>query len=122
MELTERRNRPTLREVILRNVEPGSIIQTDSWAAYHVIETYNYVHEIVIRENQYVSVCGVHTNRIEATWGAWKRLFRSMTNKRRDLSKPSYILQNTVNLTRQSGENVDASVSVARYCIYPPKL
>lgn len=85
MEITERRNKQTLADIITRNVEPGSIIQTDGWAAYRGIERYNYVHEVVIHDRNFVSESGVHTNRIESTWGACKRLFSHIRNKQRDM-------------------------------------
>ncbi|KII66091.1 hypothetical protein RF11_05706 [Thelohanellus kitauei] len=66
MELTKRRNRHTFREIILRSVETGLIvnIHTDCWAAYRGIERYKYTIHIG---------SGIHTNLIEATWGACKR-------------------------------------------------
>ncbi|KII72209.1 hypothetical protein RF11_03745 [Thelohanellus kitauei] len=69
MEITTRRNRPMLAEIITRNVEPGSIIQTDGSAAYRGIERHNYVHEVVIHDQNFVSDEGITTNRIESTWG-----------------------------------------------------
>ncbi|KII71555.1 hypothetical protein RF11_00796 [Thelohanellus kitauei] len=67
MEITTRRNRKTLTEIITSNVEPGSAIQTDGWAAYRWIQLHNYVHEVVIHHSIFVSDEGITTNRIEST-------------------------------------------------------
>lgn len=84
MELTTRRTKPILREIINRHVVPGSIVVTDGWGGYNGIDD-QYIREIVIHENSFVNSDGYHTNRIEATWGACKRLLRNNTNKKREL-------------------------------------
>ncbi|KII67302.1 hypothetical protein RF11_07725 [Thelohanellus kitauei] len=76
LDITTRRNRQTLADIIRRNVEPGSIIQTDGWAAYKRLERYNYVHKVVIHDRNFVRDTGVTTNRIEATKDACKMLFQ----------------------------------------------
>lgn len=84
MELTIRRNRQILGDIIRRNILPGSIVVTDGWGGYNGIED-DYIRQIVIHEHEFVNAQGFHTNRIESTWGACKRLFRGNTNKKREL-------------------------------------
>lgn len=84
MEITNRRTKSILRDIISRNVVPGSIVVTDGWKGYNGIED-DYLRQIVVHDNSFVNAEGYHTNRIEATWGACKRLFRHVTNKKREL-------------------------------------
>lgn len=82
MEITERRNRQVLSDIIRRNVAPGSIVVTDGWGGYRDVQD-DYLHQVVIHEHQFVNGEGYHTNRIEGTWSACKRLFRKVTNKKK---------------------------------------
>lgn len=74
------RTRDTLIPIIKEHIAPGSIISSDSWGAYNVIdiqEGYDYVHEKVNHSKHYVDLeTGVHTNTtwIEGTWFAVKRM------------------------------------------------
>ncbi|KII73676.1 hypothetical protein RF11_12453 [Thelohanellus kitauei] len=61
--------------IIFQNVELGSTIHANGWEAYGGIERYNYLHEVMIHERQYISDSG----------GSCKTLLKSITNKRRDL-------------------------------------
>lgn len=84
MELTTVRSREVLRDIIVRNVIPGSILVTDGWGGYNGLEN-EYLRQVVIHQHQFVNAEGYHKNQIEATWGACKRLFRKNTNKRREM-------------------------------------
>lgn len=84
MEVTYRRNRTVLKDILVRNICQDSIVVTDGWGGYNGIED-EFLHEVVIHADQFVNSRGYHTNRIESTWGACKRLFRNNTNKQREM-------------------------------------
>ena len=90
MTITTKRDLPTLHQIILNNVERGSIIWSDCWKGYRRLDMHGFLHETVNHSRQFVTETGVHTNRIEATWGACKRKFRHITNKSPGLI-PSYL-------------------------------
>lgn len=90
MEITTVRNEATLTQIISRWVEPGSIIWSDSWRGYRRLDEKGFYHETVNHSQEFVSSEGVHTNRIEATWGACKRKISSIRNKKPNLI-PSYL-------------------------------
>ena len=84
-QITHVRDKPTLENIILNNVELGSMIWTDGWKGYKDLSLIGYQHEVVIHKNGFKRLDGVHTNRIEAIWGAVKRKYRHITNKRSEL-------------------------------------
>ena len=86
------RDQSTLEEIILRYVNLGSIIHTDGWPGYENLANIGYEHEVVIHKYEFVSSSGVHTNRIESLWGAFKRKYRSVTHKKKDMVS-SYIAE-----------------------------
>ena len=45
------------------------------------VKDLGFVHGTVIHKRMFVSPEGIHTNRIESTWGAFKRKYRNATNK-----------------------------------------
>lgn len=90
MKITTIRNAQTLTDIILEWVQPGSIIWTDSWKGYRKLDEHGYLHQTVNHTKEFVTEDGVHTNRIEATWGACKRKFAHIRNKRPNLM-PSYL-------------------------------
>ena len=85
MEITTVRNQSVLEEIISRNVESGSIIWSDCWGGYRNLDSIGYFHEVVNHKNEFVSSTGVHTNRIESTWGAVKRKLNPIRNKKPNL-------------------------------------
>ena len=91
---TELRDAFTLEQIITTYVERGSIIHSDGWRGYRSLSElgYDYVHETVIHEREFVSSTGVHTNRIEGLWSAFKRKYRSVTNKKKEMVA-SYIAE-----------------------------
>ncbi|KII60770.1 hypothetical protein RF11_15556 [Thelohanellus kitauei] len=84
MKLTVILNRDALKEIIRKNVAPGSKIFTDGWGGYNGLEN-EYDCEVVIHEHEFVNADGYHIQKVESTWGACKRLFRINTNKKREL-------------------------------------
>ena len=80
-ELTKKRSSSVLETIILNNVEEESIIWTDKWRGYSRLNDIGFFHETVCHKYSFVSGTGVHTNKIEATWGGFKRRYRNITNK-----------------------------------------
>jgi transposase-like protein len=76
----------TLREVIERNVEPGSIVSTDEWMAYALLERSGYRHGVAThsaKEYAYYSNrenVTHHTNTVEGFWRLFKRRFARRTS------------------------------------------
>jgi transposase len=79
---------PTLREVVLRNVEKGSAVSTDEWAAYYLLKKEGYDHKTVnhsrgewrtynYRRDEYH-----HTNHVENFWRLFLREFTFRSNHR----------------------------------------
>lgn len=73
------RSANALLPLIIHNVQPGSIILTDEWRAYHNLYQHGYQHQTVnhslhFRDPQ----TGVHTNTVEGMWAAAKCKFRRM--------------------------------------------
>lgn len=91
IELVENRSAETLIPLIQSWCLPGTIIQSDGWAAYNGIEEAGFAHEIVVHENHFVDpITGVHTNNVEAYWQRCKRRFKRMYGTSRCLL-PSHI-------------------------------
>ena len=87
---TIKRDQRTLEDIILKYIRQGSVIHSDGWRGYNNLSNLGYEHKVVIHKNQFVTEEGVHTNRIESLWGAFKRKYRSITNKRKEMIS-SYI-------------------------------
>jgi len=73
----------TLREVVLRNVEKGAAVSTDTWPAYSLLKKDGYDHKAVnhsrgewraynYRRDEYH-----HTNSVESFWRLFKQSIRS---------------------------------------------
>ena len=90
LKITQKRNKEILERIILDNVEEESTIWTDGWKGYNSLKDLGFIHGTVIHKRRFVSPEGVHTNRIEATWGAFKRKYRNATNKTPE-TLPSYV-------------------------------
>lgn len=69
----EKRNKNTLFPIILDNIDLGTEIWSDGWAAYQDLPRFGYSHEWVNHKQMYVRPDGMNTNKIEAIWGALKR-------------------------------------------------
>ena len=82
------RQRSTLLPIIKAHIAPGSIIRSDYWKAYDIIpfeSGYNYTHEKVNHSEGFINDKGVHTNNIEGTWNAVKRLTPVRKRTKQDL-------------------------------------
>ncbi|KAA6334346.1 hypothetical protein EZS27_017331 [termite gut metagenome] len=63
----------TLKPIIRKMVEKGSIIVTDEWGAYNGINS-DFQHEVVKhKESNYTTITSFHTNGIEGYWSQFKR-------------------------------------------------
>ncbi len=72
------RTAATLLPIIQRYVRPGSIVMSDEWKAYcRISSSLNMSHQTVNHSIQFVDPgTGAHTQGIESTWGATKRMMR----------------------------------------------
>ena len=71
----EKRDAATLIPLIMDNVEAGTLIVTDGWAAYNRIQYMGFYHEVVIHEENFVDpITGANTQRIECEWSHAKLL------------------------------------------------
>lgn len=73
--LVEDRKLPTIRKLILDNVELKSTVYTDGWRGYNCLSEY-YTHETVDHSRREFVRGNVHTNSIENFWGRMKRNIR----------------------------------------------
>jgi transposase-like protein len=64
--------RETLQNAILSEIEKGSTVYTDGYAAYDNLDARNYIHETVNHVDEYVRG-NVHTQGIENFWSLLKR-------------------------------------------------
>lgn len=71
----EKRDKNTLLPIILKEVEKGSTIYSDEWAAYRTLENYGYIHKTVNHSQSYVAPDGSHTNTVEVSWHHMKTRF-----------------------------------------------
>lgn len=74
------RSAEVLLPLIKKHVCVGSTIHTDHWRAYLGLSDEGYIHRRVNHsdpDHAFVSVDGVHTQRIESSWRPAKDYFRS---------------------------------------------
>ncbi|CAB9517970.1 Inherit from opiNOG: protein Hydra magnipapillata [Seminavis robusta] len=95
--VVDKRDTGTLIPLIIKFIAPGSIIRSDCWGAYNGIEDVEidagYGYTMPIYEHQRVNheagfknpVTGVHTNTIEGTWFAMKRLVHERKRNKKQL-------------------------------------
>jgi len=61
---------------------PGCQMWSDQWSSYHCLERHGFVHGTVNHTLNFRDpVTGVHTNRIEGSWGAVKSFLRGTSAK-----------------------------------------
>ena len=70
------RTSDALIPLIERHVAPGGVIRTDQWRAYWSLPQSGYIHETVNHSEEFVTVEGVHTQRIEAMLRPMRQFFR----------------------------------------------
>ncbi|KII62876.1 hypothetical protein RF11_12237 [Thelohanellus kitauei] len=84
----EKRDAATLIPLIVSNVEPGSMIWSDQWAAYNQIQSLEagLSHEKVNHSENFVSITGAYTQNIEREWSKLKlKLLKNMRGTSEDL-------------------------------------
>ena len=65
----QKRDRETLIPIIQREVVENSVIHSDEWRAYSNLNDFNYIHQTVNHQENYVNpVTGAHTQAIERSW------------------------------------------------------
>lgn len=64
----EKRNRETLIPIIQKFILPGTIIISDYWKAYDILDEIDYVHLKVNHSIEFVNIEGDNTNKIEGHW------------------------------------------------------
>lgn len=89
-----KRDRETLFDIILNEVEKKSTIHSDEWRAYRTLDQHGYIHETVNHSQFFVDPdTGAHTQRIESLWGPLKqKIVRNMRGTSDDLL-PSYLAE-----------------------------
>lgn len=92
MEMVSSRDAATLLPIIQAHVKPGTIIWSDSWAAYSQINTLPSVqsHSAVNHSIEFMTSGGVHTNHIESYWNRAKIKLKRMRGCHRS-QLPSYL-------------------------------
>lgn len=92
----QRRDAATLLPIIADNIEAGSLIISDGWAAYGGIRHLQnqYEHQWVNHRLFFVDPNDreIHTQGIEATWGALKTSLRHLHGTNPELL-PTYLFQ-----------------------------
>ena len=70
MEIVRTRDAATLLPIIQAHVQPGTVIWSDSWAAYNGVAQLPGIqnHSTVNHSMEFTTPTGVHTNHIESYW------------------------------------------------------
>lgn len=83
-----KRNRQTLNSVIRVFVKENSIIYTDCWRGYNDLTLLGYTHLTVNHSKHFVDpLTKIHTNTIEGTWSALKRMFPARCRSLKSISR-----------------------------------
>lgn len=70
----DKRDKETLIPLIVENVEQGSRIVTDCWAAYNDLQEHGFVHETVNHSENFIDPdTGANTQKVENLWRCIKR-------------------------------------------------
>ena len=68
------RSTATLLPIIQTFVLPGTTIYSDEWASYNILNHTGFIHQTVNHSENFVDpLSGVHTQKIEGSWGGVKR-------------------------------------------------
>ncbi|KCZ79135.1 hypothetical protein H312_03477 [Anncaliia algerae PRA339] len=68
------RNKHTLSQVLLENIEEGTIVVTDCWAGYVNLDSLEFIHYTVNHSLNFVDpITGANTQAIENHWSVLKR-------------------------------------------------
>ena len=76
-EIIDNVRKPTLREVVLRNVEFGATVSTDELYSYSLLTGFGYRHGVVKHGQHEYARDGHHTNSVESFWRLFKNSIRS---------------------------------------------
>lgn len=68
IECVEKRDEDTLVPLIKQWIRPGTTIYSDCWKGYINLADNGYNHSTVNHSEEYVTIDGVHTNKIEGHW------------------------------------------------------
>ena len=92
MEIVTARDAATLLPIIEDHVRPGTVIWSDSWAAYNGVRQLPPVqgHSMVNHSIEFTTPAGVHTNHIESYWNRAKLKLKRMRGCHRS-QLPSYL-------------------------------
>ena len=74
--VVEDAKRRTLEPIIHREVRQGSVIHTDEWAGYRMLDRQGYGHQTVSHATKEWVRNGSHTNNLEGYWAHIKRSIR----------------------------------------------
>jgi len=86
------RRAPTLENLLVQHVLPGTHIISDGWAAYANLDRIAngiYTHSVVVHQQNFVdhNDATVHTNVVENMWMQAKRKLKRQFGTSRDLSR-----------------------------------
>ena len=78
IEPVQDRSAATLLEIIERRIERGTRIVLDGWASYSSLNTFGYIHDVVIHEDNFVDPNdpSINTQRVENFWMLLKKFLR----------------------------------------------
>ncbi|KCZ82394.1 hypothetical protein H312_00052 [Anncaliia algerae PRA339] len=72
------RNKQTINNIILENIEFGTIIVTDCWSGYVDLTKLGYFHLTVNHSESFIDpLTGANTQSIENRWSVYKKKFKS---------------------------------------------
>lgn len=92
LQLVRRRNAARLLPIIQRNVQPGSLVYTDEWAAYRRMQrVLGFNHLTVNHSVNFVDpVTGVYTQHAESNWSVAKAKLKKMSGNTNPNSLQEY--------------------------------
>jgi ISXO2-like transposase domain len=84
LEFVPDRTAQTLTEIIMRRIEPGTIIISDGWPSYGGIKDLGYGHQVINHSKNFVDPNdpSINTQRIENFWMHLKRFLKSKGTNR----------------------------------------
>ncbi|KCZ77802.1 hypothetical protein H311_01180, partial [Anncaliia algerae PRA109] len=72
------RNKETINNIILENIELGTTIVTDSWSGYVDLNKLGYFNLTINHSENFIDpLTGANTQSIENRWSVYKKKFKS---------------------------------------------